>query len=105
LGTIPSLKDGLLGTLRREYAGRYVLAPDIAYEVRLSGNGLEGQQSGRKPEVLLAEGPDVLFVAGKPRYRYVILRDAAGRVIGLAQRREAWDLVWAREGASTASGQ
>ena len=39
----------------------------------------------------------MLFVPGRPRYRYVLLRDAAGRITGMAQRREAWDLVWKRE--------
>ena len=86
----------LSAALRREYEGTYVLAPGIAYEIRSEDGTLGGQQTGRKPETLLAEAPDVLFVPGKPRYRYVFLRDADGRVIGFAQRREAWDLVWAR---------
>jgi hypothetical protein len=43
------------------------------------------------------EATDVLFVPGRPRYRYIFLRDAAGKITGLAQRREAWDLVWKRE--------
>ena len=81
---------------RREYAGKYALTPDLAYEIRADGEALLGQQTGRKPEALQAEAPDVLFVPGKPRYRYVLLRDAQGRITGLAQRREAWDLVWKR---------
>jgi len=81
---------------RREYAGKYALTPELAYEIRIDGDGLQGQQSGRKPETLKAEAPDVLFVPGRPRYRYVLLRDAQGRITGLAQRREAWDLVWKR---------
>jgi hypothetical protein len=82
--------------LAREYAGTYALTPELAYEVRWNGRTLEGQQTGRKPETLSAEAPDVLFVPGKPRYRYVFLRDAAGKITGLAQRREAWDIVWKR---------
>jgi hypothetical protein len=88
----------LSSALIREYEGTYVLAPGIAYEIRGAGATLEGQQTGRKPETLLAEAPDVLFVPGKPRYRYVLLRDTGGVIVGLAQRREAWDLVWTREG-------
>jgi hypothetical protein len=68
----------------------------IAYEIRRNGDALEGQQTGRKSEELRAEAPDVLFVPGRPRYRYVFLRDAGGKITGLAQRREAWDLVWKR---------
>ena len=85
----------------REYEGRYVLAPGIEYVMHAADGKLEGQQTGRKPETLLAEAPDVLFVPGKPRYRYVILRDADGRIVGFAQRREAWDLVWNRENGPT----
>ncbi len=47
------------------------------------------------------EAPDVLFVPGRPRYRYILLRDAAGKITGLAQRREAWDLIWKRESPSS----
>jgi ketosteroid isomerase-like protein len=79
------------------YCGRYALTPSLVYEIRRKGEALEGQQSGRKAEELRVEAPDVLFVAGRPRYRYVFLRDASGKITGMAQRREAWDLVWKRE--------
>jgi ketosteroid isomerase-like protein len=86
----------LAASLRGEYCGRYALTPEIAYEIRCNGDALEGQQTGRKTEELRAEAPDVLFVPGRPRYRYVFLRDAAGKITGFAQRREAWDLDWKR---------
>jgi len=92
----------LPAALRDDYAGTYELAAGIRYEIRSAGDALEGQQTGRKPEILKAEAPDVLFVPGKPRYRYVFLRDADGKIIGFAQRREAWDLVWNREGGPAA---
>jgi len=82
---------------RREYCGRYSLTPEIAYEIRCKAGAFEGQQTGRPAEELRAEAPDVLFVPGKPRYRFVFLRGPDGRIQGLAQRREAWDLVWNRE--------
>ena len=85
--------------LRAEYTGRYALPDGLTYEIRAAanGSGLEGAQAGRKPEELRAEAPDVLFVPGKPRYRYLIRRDAKGRVDALIQRREAWDLVWEKK--------
>lgn len=86
----------LAASLRAEYCGQYALTPAIAYEIRCNGDALEGQQTGRKAEELRAEAPDVLFAPGRPRYRYVFLRDAGGKVTGFAQRREAWDLVWKR---------
>ncbi len=81
-----------------EYVGRYALTPSIDYEIRLKGDALEGQQTGRGPEALSAEAPDVFFVPGRPRYRYVFQRGTDGRITGLAQRREAWDIVWKRAG-------
>jgi hypothetical protein len=79
-----------------EYVGRYALTPTVTYEIRRQGDGLEGQQNGRKAEPLKLEAPDVLFVPGKPRYRWIFQRDAEGRVTGFAERREAWDLDWKR---------
>jgi ketosteroid isomerase-like protein len=87
----------LAAPLRREYCGRYALTPAISYEIRCNGDALQGQQTGRKTEELRAEAPDVLFVPGQPRYRYVFLRGADGQITGFAQRREAWDLVWKRQ--------
>ena len=80
----------------REYCGRYLLSPGITYEIAYKEGALVGTRSGRKPEDLRAEAPDVLFVPGEPRYRKVFLRGADGRVTGFAERREAWDIVWTR---------
>lgn len=82
---------------RAEYAGTYALAPRIDYEIRAKGDGLEGRQTGRPWEEIRAEAPDVLFVPGKPRYRKIFRRDAAGKITGFAERREAWDILWKRE--------
>jgi len=82
----------------REYAGTYRLTPALTYEIRETDGKLQGQASGGKPESLLAEAPDVLFVPGKPRYRKIFRRDADGRITGFAERREAWDLLWQRVG-------
>ncbi len=79
-----------------EYCGRYALTPEIGYEIRRKGDGLEGQQAGRDAKELRAEAPDVLFTPGRPRYRYVFQRDPAGRISAFAERREAWDLLWTR---------
>jgi hypothetical protein len=79
-----------------EYVGRYALTPEITYEIRRQGSGLEGQQNGRKAEPLRAEAPDVLFVPGKTRYRRIFQRGSDGHVTGFAERREAWDLDWKR---------
>ncbi|HEX4494956.1 MAG TPA: nuclear transport factor 2 family protein [Thermoanaerobaculia bacterium] len=79
-----------------EYVGRYSLTPQITYEIRRTATGLEGQQTGHKPETLLVEAPDDLFVPGKFRYRNIFQRAADGHITGFAERREAWDIIWAR---------
>jgi hypothetical protein len=78
------------------YVGRYRLAPDIVYEIRLHDGKLEGQRAGRPAEPLLAEAPDVFFVPGSPRYRKIFQRDGQGRIASFVERREAWDLTWSR---------
>lgn len=83
-----------------EFVGTYALAPDLHYEIRHRGAVLIGQETGRTPDTLRAETRDVLFVPGRPRYRKVFWRDGEGRAVGFAERREAWDLVWTREGPS-----
>jgi ketosteroid isomerase-like protein len=86
---------------RAEYAGRYALAPGIDYEIRAKGDGLEGRQTGRPWEEIREEVADVLFVPGKPRYRKIFQRDAAGKITGFAERREAWDILWTRSGGES----
>lgn len=87
----------LPASVRSEYCGTYALTPKISYEIRCKGSALEGQETGRPARPLKAEARDVLFVPGRPRYRYVFLRDANGKITGFAERREAWDLVWKRK--------
>jgi Domain of unknown function (DUF4440) len=79
-----------------DYVGRYTLAPDLSYEIRRDGAVLLGQENGRKADTIRVEARDVLFVPGQPRYRKVFQRDAHGDVVGFAERREAWDLMWTR---------
>jgi uncharacterized protein DUF4440 len=79
-----------------DYVGRYALDSALAYEIRRSGEALLGQEMGRKADTLKVEAPDVLFLPGQPRYRRVFHRNASGAVTGFAERREAWDLEWAR---------
>ena len=78
------------------YVGRYVLQDGLSFTVRRAGEGLEGQQSNGKARVLKAEIADVLFSPGRPRYRYLFMRDAAGRVDRMIERREGWDIEWTR---------
>ena len=80
--------------------GRYRLADDVHFEVRrAAAGGIEGQQTGGKPRPLMPEARDVFFNPGRPRYRFLFIRDG-GRVVRMIERREAWDLTWTRVGAN-----
>jgi hypothetical protein len=79
-----------------EYAGTYSLTPEITYTIRVEGDSLVGQRSGRPPQSLKAELPDLFFVSGQPRLRKVFQRGADGRVTGFVERRETWDVAWKR---------
>ncbi|HET9626946.1 MAG TPA: DUF4440 domain-containing protein [Kofleriaceae bacterium] len=79
-----------------DYVGTYALTDAIHYTIRRDGDHLIGQRDGRPAQPLLVEARDVLFVAGQPRSRKVFGRDAAGKVVQFADRREARDVVWPR---------
>jgi hypothetical protein len=79
-----------------QYVGRFSASPDIVDVVRREGAGLTIGREGNAAKPFLAEAPDVLFVPGRPRFRYVIQRDGSGRVSGFIERREGEDVRWTR---------
>ena len=80
-----------------DYAGVYRLDAQTTYTIMRGADGLTGQQSGGPARALKAEVRDMLFNPGRPRYRYVFMRGANGRVDRMIERREAWDMIWMRE--------
>lgn len=80
-----------------DYAGRYQLKDaKLVYTIAMEGTKLMGGRAGKAPVELNAEVRDVFFVAGQPRTRKIFLREASGRIIGFADRREGRDLIWAK---------
>lgn len=79
-----------------EYAGTYSLTPEITYTIHVDGDSLVGQRSGRPPQSLKVELPDLFFVPGQPRLRKVFQRGPDGRITGFVERRETWDIAWKR---------
>jgi hypothetical protein len=79
-----------------EYVGRSSAAKDLIYVIRREGNQLVGAREASKPQALLAESPDVFFVAGQPRTRKIFRRNVAHKIIGFADRREGEDLIFTR---------
>jgi Domain of unknown function (DUF4440) len=80
-----------------QYAGRYRMTPAIVGSLRCRGDELIFTQTGRPDRYFRAELTDVFFEPGAPRTRRIFSRDAAGRITGFADRREARDIVWKRQ--------
>jgi hypothetical protein len=80
----------------RDYVGEYEAGRELRYAIRRDGARLFGRRAGRDEYELKLEAPDVLFIAGQPRSRKIVTRDAEGRVSGFADRREGHDIVWSR---------
>jgi hypothetical protein len=78
------------------YTGRYSLTQAISYTITRDATAMHGQRTGREPETLKVEAPDVFFVPGQPRLRKIFTRDSSGRITGFVERRETWDIVWKR---------
>jgi hypothetical protein len=79
-----------------EYAGSYRAGSGYVLKIVHTGGGLTGSVNGGKPFTLRAELKDLLFVAGQPRVRRVVQRDASGRVVAILSRREGHDIVLKR---------
>lgn len=72
-------------------AGIYAMAPDRKLVIALKDGALTATEARHPAKPFLAEAPSVFFIPGEPRYRYLVQPDA------IIQRREAWDIRWARE--------
>jgi len=79
-----------------EYVGRYSAAQDLIYVIHREGKQLVGGREGAELHSLLAESPDVFFVAGQPRSRKIFRRDASHKIVDFTDRREGEDLIFAR---------
>jgi len=76
--------------------GTYALGTGVTIEVRREGDRLMAQRSGRAAEELLPLGCDRFVRRGAPRGERFFVRDAAGRVTGMVDRRDNLDLLWRR---------
>jgi hypothetical protein len=84
------------GAALDEYVGRYTAAQDLLYVIRRDGDQLEGGREGGRLHPLLAESPDVFFVAGQPRTRMIFRRNAVQKIDAFVDRREGEDLLFSR---------
>jgi Domain of unknown function (DUF4440) len=78
------------------FAGAFALTPEISATIRCRPDGLIAERTGREPVQYRRESGDVFFAPGQPRTRRIFLRNAAGVVLGFADRREGHDIIWKR---------
>jgi hypothetical protein len=74
--------------------GVYELGPKMTYTISRDGDRLLGQSSGREPAELLPAGENMLFRKGALRGELLFVRDDAGRVTQMIQRRDNNEIVW-----------
>jgi hypothetical protein len=79
------------------YVGRYRLAPGVTYVIVREGGHLVGGTEGKAKHPLLAEAPDLFFIAGQPRSRKIFRRGPDNKVVDFIDRREGEDLIFVRE--------
>lgn len=79
-----------------QYAGQYELTLELHYRITVIGNRVIAQRQGSTLEEWKAEAPDVFFIPGRPRERWIFQRDAGGRIVALLHRREGHDIKWAK---------
>jgi hypothetical protein len=78
------------------YVGRYDLSPSVSFIVTRESDRLLGQRTGRAKQPLLPESETIFFVPGAPRSRKIFVRDAAGKVVRMVDRRDGRDILWTR---------
>jgi ketosteroid isomerase-like protein len=80
-----------------EYSGSYKAAPELLDVIARDGTKLTLSYNRKPAKPLLIESPDMFFIPGEPRFRYVFQRDAAGHITGFIERREGENIFWKRE--------
>lgn len=78
------------------YTGRYKAAPELLDVITRDGAKLTLSYNGKPAKPLLVESPDMLFIPGEPRFRYIFQRDGKGRITGFVERREGENILWTR---------
>jgi hypothetical protein len=78
------------------YKGQYKAAPELLDTIARDGPNLTLSYNGKPAKPLLVESPDMLFIPGEPRFRYVFQRDPSGRITGFVERREGENILWKR---------
>ena len=97
LAELKPLGPGLIGRLAIDEF-RLVLHGDVAVVTHEDAEFLDYHGQVIRSRFRNTDTRDVFFEAGAPRTRRIFQYDAAGRVSGFVDRREARDIVWRRIG-------
>ncbi|MBB6108635.1 protein of unknown function [Mucilaginibacter lappiensis] len=76
------------------YTGTYQLTDGISYLISMQNGKLMEQRTGRAPQELLGESPDVFFTKAQLPHRKIFIKDQTGKVISMIDRRAGNDLTW-----------
>ena len=76
------------------FVGEYELSSGVTYVITLEDGKLIGQRTGRGREELIPADENTFFRKDAVRGEKVFVRDSAGRVTGMLDRRENTDLTW-----------
>lgn len=77
-----------------KYVSVYEIGKKLSYEITLKDGILSGGRIGRTPTPLKAEKMDILYSSATLNIRKMFFRDADGKLISFADRREGTDVVW-----------
>ncbi len=72
------------------YVGQYEVSPKVICTVSREGDKLIGRLPGQEPIELLPENETTFFVRGIDGERYILVKDASGRVTHAIQRVFGW---------------
>ncbi|HEU5357735.1 MAG TPA: nuclear transport factor 2 family protein [Gemmatimonadales bacterium] len=95
---IPSEHSAVPGDTVRygDYVGEYAVSQTMRLVVTSTAAHLYAGSPGHPPAELFPLGPDRFFRKGAPRGERLFVRDPAGRVVAMIDRRDNNDLVWRR---------
>jgi len=79
----------------RAYVGTYAADDATRFEVTLDGDRLAGRREGRPPVELVPESDGVFYIPGT-EFRKIFVRNAAGEVVEMLDRRKGTDVRWRR---------
>ena len=80
-----------------DVAGTYAITAEKTAVVTVDNGTVMWARGTTTPVALVALGGDVFYLPGSPRGVKIFVRDAAGKVTGIADRRDNNDILWTKK--------